>query len=444
MSKSIFTILSAIGEGGFATVYKCKLSDTNTEYAVKVLHSNSSEEDRKRFINEIEYLKILKDHQGIVKLIRECEPNDQQPWYIMELADENLKEYIIKNFSRLKKGDLYEIILDILDAVKFAHDREILHRDISYSNILVFNTATVKKIKVADFGLGKDLNTQSELTRSDERELGQAYFISPEQKVKLKSATIQSDIYSLGKLILFILTQNIFGNHTELESAERYLVGKATQFDPSLRFRSVQEMIDYLEILSRQLTNQCALWDKSLKNVLSTNLISVTDDDFFNFLLQNHSLVNFLDDFLIPFCNLVLNTSYLNTIPSFGRNKIFILISHVDKMFENFSREHNFDFRQIDLITDCYIKILNYTDDSQTKLILLKRLWRFAFFYNRYYTQDLIKLNLNSKNITSEIENDFAFFIEANMNYSGVPVVLNGIRLPPTIENIINKFKALV
>lgn len=105
------------------------------------------------------------------------------------------------------------------------HKRDIIHRDISADNIFIISGM----IKIADFGLGKDLNLftshQTMLTNA----VGQFYYCAPEQFMMLKDGDKRSDVYSLGRVINYdygsmMITPRHFG-HPARSVGEEFLTG---------------------------------------------------------------------------------------------------------------------------------------------------------------------------------------------------------------------------
>ncbi|WP_153051610.1 protein kinase domain-containing protein, partial [Streptococcus suis] len=99
-----------------------------------------------------------------------------------------------------------------------------LHRDLSPTNI--FKVKGV--IKIADFGLGKNLNTLTSHQTMDTASFGQLFYCAPEQLTLLKDADKRSDVYSLGRIINFIMTET----PTDYNHYLRSVCEKATSLSP--------------------------------------------------------------------------------------------------------------------------------------------------------------------------------------------------------------------
>ena len=141
-----YSLIEPIGNGGSGEVWK---ASTNKEYfAIKFLHS---EETKKiiRFENELKFCKE-NPHKNICFVIAEGEYNGK-PFYIMPLYEKTLREII----NVEKDADLLiKYILQLCVAVKFAHNKDVIHRDIKPQNILVSEIGNVKVTEVAQESAG--------------------------------------------------------------------------------------------------------------------------------------------------------------------------------------------------------------------------------------------------------------------------------------------------
>ncbi|MGR1788467.1 protein kinase domain-containing protein, partial [Salmonella enterica] len=108
---------------------------------------------------------------------------------------------------------------------------EVLHRDLSPNNVLIFDD----KVVVSDFGLGKDYENLTKQGYSSVQGYGNINYVAPEQQDKLSAATKRSDVYSLGKLLYFILTGK---NPRNARDSEMYasLISTATLESPENRY----------------------------------------------------------------------------------------------------------------------------------------------------------------------------------------------------------------
>jgi serine/threonine protein kinase len=185
-----------LGEGGMGVVYYARHNRIDREVAIKILHSNlfTNEGIRNRFKNEANAL-IKLDHPNIVKIYDYVE-QDNFACLIMEfIKGLTLDDYIEKITGPLASQKATSIISKVLDAVQYAHDRNIYHRDIKPGNIMLSRDASM--VKIMDFGIAKLADSSALRTTHASAQLGTPYYMSPEQ-VKGLPVTKLSDIYSLG------------------------------------------------------------------------------------------------------------------------------------------------------------------------------------------------------------------------------------------------------
>jgi serine/threonine-protein kinase len=198
-----YEILEKIGEGGMAQVYKAKCNLLQRYVAIKVLKSQfyENEEFVEKFKDEALAIAVL-SHDNIVNIYDIG--NDKNLIYIiMEYVEgTNLKKFI-KESGVINYDKVLDISVQIASALKCAHAKNIIHRDVKPHNILI---TTEGNVKVADFGIAK-ATTSSTITNSD-RIVGSAHYISPEQ-AKGNVVDFKTDIYSLGVVIYEMVTGNV-------------------------------------------------------------------------------------------------------------------------------------------------------------------------------------------------------------------------------------------
>ncbi|ECO8162275.1 protein kinase [Campylobacter jejuni] len=124
--------------------------------------------------------------------------------YIMEYVDFTLKEYIHKNNSKLSSDERISLGIQIIKGIKTLWNKNILHRDISLKNILIKQYDDIVVIKISDFGLVKELN--SELTSENTEIKGSLNEISRLQKKGFNNYDKSDEIYALSRVLYFIAT----------------------------------------------------------------------------------------------------------------------------------------------------------------------------------------------------------------------------------------------
>lgn len=181
-------------------VYKAEDTELKRTVALKFLsiESTHQEESKLRFINEAQAASKF-DHPNICTIHDIIKTEDDQICIVMPCYEgKTLKEMIEKKELGLENS--LEIIKQIAEGLKKAHENGIVHRDIKPANIFVTNDGVVK---ILDFGLAK-LSDRTQMTRMGGT-IGTVAYISPEQ-ARGEEVDAKTDIWSLGVLIYEMLT----------------------------------------------------------------------------------------------------------------------------------------------------------------------------------------------------------------------------------------------
>jgi serine/threonine protein kinase len=193
-----YEIEKELGKGGMGVVYLARQKSLNRHVAIKVLKFQGRDSGQllKRFRDEAQHLARLR-HPHIVS-IHEVGEVEGEPYFTMEYIDgEPLSSLIAK--GPISPTRAVAIIKQVATAIQHAHQQGIIHRDLKPANVLVDHTGHVY---VTDFGLARDLRTDSNLTQSNEI-LGTPQYMSPEQARGQSNLFGEgTDIHALG-LILY-------------------------------------------------------------------------------------------------------------------------------------------------------------------------------------------------------------------------------------------------
>lgn len=197
-----YELLEEIGRGGMGVIYKAHQPGLNRTVAVKAIHAAGLAGDvaRRRFQAEVKMAGRL-NHPNIVPVF-DVGVMDGCPCFSMEyFPGGSLADRLGRSGMRLEEGVV--LLTKVARAVYFAHQHGVLHRDLKPANILF---DAVGEPHVADFGLAKELDSGSDLTRSG-AVLGSPSYMSPEQAAgKSGTLSVATDIYSLGGILYELLT----------------------------------------------------------------------------------------------------------------------------------------------------------------------------------------------------------------------------------------------
>ncbi len=197
-----YTLIEEIGNGGMGVVYRALQRNLNREVAIKMIRQDrlTTLADRQRFFVEAEATARL-DHPGIVPVYEVGQQAGRPFFSMLFVKGQTLAELLHR--GPLESRESARIMVQICEAIDFAHRRGILHRDLKPSNILLDEQG---QARVSDFGLAKLCDSADNLTRTD-AVVGTPLYMSPEQASGRNSLVgPAADIYSLGSVLYHMLT----------------------------------------------------------------------------------------------------------------------------------------------------------------------------------------------------------------------------------------------
>jgi serine/threonine protein kinase len=198
-----YFVIRKLGRGGFGDVYLARDPLHERLVAVKVPRSDRflTRDSRAAFLREARTIAEL-DHPHIVSLYDCCELSDGRCIVVMEYIEgTTLKELMQK--ERIDHARAVEIVAQIADALDYAHQRNIWHRDVKPANILLDQEG---QPYLTDFGLALHEEQQQQL---GEELAGTAPYMSPEQILgRANQLDGRSDIWSLGVIFYELLTRH--------------------------------------------------------------------------------------------------------------------------------------------------------------------------------------------------------------------------------------------
>lgn len=199
-----FKLLEMVGRGGMGAVYRAK-SPSGDTVAVKILASNlvENEVQRKRFYQEAQMAMRL-DHPNIVRAIEVGEDRGKH-FFAMEFIDGESIGLRLKRTTRMSEQEAVDVMSYVAKALQLAHSEGIIHRDIKPDNIMLTGRGDVK---VADLGLGKQLDNDMNLTKTG-RGLGTPHYMAPEQFRDAKHADARCDVYSMAATLYTMVTGEV-------------------------------------------------------------------------------------------------------------------------------------------------------------------------------------------------------------------------------------------
>jgi len=268
---SNYKILSKLGKGGMATVYKAHELSLNRVVALKVLSPRLSEDTEfiKRFQREAQAAAKL-NHPNIVQIYAIGEEKGIH-YFAMEYIKGKTLAQIKNEEGILTAARAIPIIRQVAEALGEAHKVGLVHRDIKPSNIMIDASG---RAKVTDFGIAFVAEAKTKLTREGSI-IGTPEYLSPEQ-CEGKSLDGRSDIYSLGVTLyemlsgktpyeadtpVSMLMKIVQGNFLPLNQVNpnvplpaQKMIEKMMQTDTQKRYANVDELLESLQEVEKEIT----------------------------------------------------------------------------------------------------------------------------------------------------------------------------------------------
>jgi serine/threonine protein kinase/WD40 repeat protein len=292
-----YEVLEEIARGGMGVVFKARQVKLNRLVAIKMILAGhlASPQDVERFYKEAEAAAKL-DHPGIVPIYEVGEHAGQRYFSMGYVEGQSLATRIAQ--GPLPAREAAELLRNVAEAVQYAHDQGVIHRDLKPGNILLDRQ---DKPRVTDFGLAKLSGSDSELTGTGQI-LGTPGYMPPEQAAAhVGTVGNLSDIYSLGALLYCVLTgrppfqaASTFDTLLQVQNQEPAaprqlnpaipldldtIVLKCLEKFPGRRYVTAQAVADELQrfldgrpILARPISRAARLWRWCFRNRIVTSL----------------------------------------------------------------------------------------------------------------------------------------------------------------------------
>ena len=229
-----YEMISVLGIGGMAVVYKAFDHKLKRHVAIKVLRDDVAMDQvsRRRFRTEYQAVGML-SHPNI-RAVYDVVSSGDTEYIVMEYVDGiNLKQYLKKK-GALSWKEVLHFSTQIAKALSHAHSKGIIHMDIKPQNIILPRDGTVK---IADFGIAHLEEETIEHGDDPDEALGSIHYIAPEQ-ARGEAVDARTDIYSLGVVMYEMLTGQIpFDGESVAEVAVKHFTispEAPTQLNPEI------------------------------------------------------------------------------------------------------------------------------------------------------------------------------------------------------------------
>lgn len=263
-----YRIVSCIGRGGMATVYRAEQLSLGRDVAVKVLHHPHSELGRARFAAEASLTAELR-HPNVVEILDFDASTPELVFMVMELLDGEDLLARMRREGPLPWAQVRELMRQICAGLAAAHAAGVTHRDLKPANCFCVETLEGERIKLLDFGIARParLRNGRRLTLT-KRVLGTPEYMAPEQ-AKCERVDGRSDVYAAGIILGELLTgrvpfeaksveavigaqiyepvprlRDLADDGAEIDPAIEAIYARALAKDPNERFASVTAMAE--------------------------------------------------------------------------------------------------------------------------------------------------------------------------------------------------------
>ncbi len=202
-------LIRLLGEGGMGSVYEGENVRIGRRCAIKVLSVElSARPDAvKRFEREARASSRV-EHPNIIAVSDLGRLENGRPYLVMEFVDGRRLDLVIRDEGPMPWDRGLPVLIQVADAVGFAHERGVVHRDIKPENILLVDQRGAKDfVKVVDFGLARIVERQEwdQVQTMHGAVFGTPEYMAPEQ-TRGERADTRSDVYALGVLMYELLT----------------------------------------------------------------------------------------------------------------------------------------------------------------------------------------------------------------------------------------------
>ena len=246
-------VTEMLGHGGMGVVYKGRQPFLDRVVAIKLIRPDfNNEESQQNFVREARALAKL-THPYIVNVF-DCGKSGDLFYFVMEYVEGDSLRHLITQKS-ISQRDVLDFLPQIGEALQYAHDSGIVHRDVKPENVIV---DCRKRVRLVDFGLAKWLGPSGTDNPGNTVVAGTWGYIAPEQVSSPETVDHRADIFSTGVVCYEMLTgripKKVFEPPSIASAADpRFdpIVERALERDRERRYQQMREMNSDVLFLTR-------------------------------------------------------------------------------------------------------------------------------------------------------------------------------------------------
>ncbi|WP_353816341.1 serine/threonine-protein kinase [Agromyces sp. SYSU T00266] len=375
-----YTRLHRINAGGQGEVWAAA-GDDGSQVAIKYMHLAGSaaqqDEDLRRFKREITCQSSL-SHPGVLPIIAMNLANTE-PFFVMPIADESLRDLLVRNPHGLAEAEAVRIFAGIVDAVAYAHSEGVVHRDLKPENVLLMNNDPV----LSDFGLGRRMFSGSTTLTMANVGWGSYAYSAPEQFTDLHGVDASADVFALGRVFYELLTGQVAASGIDyalVPGQYRYIIMTAVQQQPERRFSSAVELQRELSLLAS--ANESGLLRAPAEHG-ATLIAAIAAGDRSKVAELGRLLIDNSEDVQLYMQVLVQTPEAVLTAFALGGPVEF---KEAMRIFDGYADGgHPWSFT--DTLADFMQAAFRATSDIETRTMLLERLLLLGYSHNRWYVR---------------------------------------------------------
>jgi eukaryotic-like serine/threonine-protein kinase len=382
-----------IGTGGFGVVKEARFADetdprnTGQPLAAKFLRDDllNNEDAINRFAKEVRLLSRL-DHPHIIKVVGR-NLSKMPPWFVMPRAERNLGDVIAAGGlgERVQRLNIFRFILE---AITYAHQQNVIHRDLKPGNVLFVQGL----VMVSDFGLGKQLDSEStELTLSAEA-MGTLRYMAPEQLADAKRVKAPADVYSLGKILWELLSDRqpepfLPPDLARIPGDFRAFVARCCERNPDDRYPNAEEALAAFDVLAAPTDDRRVDPPLDAAEALVKRWLETPSGNDLEVLREFDAHLNRYSD---------EESMYFELVPRLPDDLIEQYIRELPNEFASMLEDYNghiaggLPFSYTDVVANFYFSVWLQIDLPRTKRMILARLIEMGASHNRFHVGGVV------------------------------------------------------